>query len=623
MLNLAWLIAVFPLVAFIANATLGERLFKRVYHLISIIAVSLSFILSTIILFQLNHGQLINQKLYDWIFAGSFKVSIGFMVDSLTALMMVVVTFVSMLVHIYSVGYMHGERGRPRYFSFLSLFTFSMLMLVLANNFLQLYVFWEAVGLCSYLLIGFWYEKKSAADAGKKAFIVNRIGDFGFAIGVMLIFFVFRDLDFQTVFNSLDGISATMLTTITLLLFVGAIGKSAQFPLHVWLPDAMEGPTPVSALIHAATMVTAGVYMVARLNPMYGQSPDTLTVIMYIGAFTAIFAASIGLVQNDIKKVLAYSTISQLGYMFLALGVGAYVAAIFHLMTHAFFKALLFLGSGVVVHKVHTMDMKEMGGLYSKIKITAISFIIASLALAGIPPFSGFWSKEMILGSVYEIDKFVFWIGIIAAFMTAFYISRACYLTFFGKPFKEHHLENNEKPDVMNIPVLILAVFAIISGFVGASLIKNAEGLTYIDSFLEPVFTSANGIAEHEGGAIVFLASFGAALFGFFMATIMYLVKVIDPDKLAERIKPIYLLLFNKYYIDEIYHNLIVRPVIGISRISLWSDLSVIDGLVNGVAAFFKELGFLSRRFQSGNVQRYLALMATGLVVIIFFYLIR
>jgi NADH-quinone oxidoreductase subunit L len=459
------LIPLLPFLAFLVNGLFGKWLATRAAY-VSIGAVVLSCILSLITLGQVISGQAFYGPVYEWIAAGDFRVSLGFNIDPLTAAMIAMVTFVASLIHIYSVGYMHGDKGFARFFTYLSLFTFSMLMLVMANNFLLLYLGWEGVGLCSYYLIGFWYEKKSASDAGKKAFVVNRVGDFGFGLAVMLIFVTFGTLDYHQVFHAVQTVlgqtiaiplifttvEADVVTVICLLLFVGAMGKSAQFPLHVWLPDAMEGPTPVSALIHAATMVTAGVYMVARSSPLFSESATALMVVGIIGGFTALFAATIGLVQNDIKKVLAYSTVSQLGYMFLALGVGAYAAGIFHLLTHAFFKALLFLGSGSVIHAMSgEQDMRKMGGLKDKIPWTYWTFVMGTLAIAGIPIWAGFFSKDEILWKAFShgtgYGTLLWFLGASAALLTAFYMFRLLFMTFHGdsrvEPEAAHHLHES------------------------------------------------------------------------------------------------------------------------------------------------------------------------------------
>ncbi|MBF0473433.1 MAG: NADH-quinone oxidoreductase subunit L, partial [Nitrospirae bacterium] len=478
------LIPLLPLLSFVVTLILGKRYFKRHAHLIPIIAVLSSWVLSIMALSNVVSGNIFNEDIYTWITSGSFSVTVGFLVDQLTAVMLIVVTTVSLLVHIYSIGYMHGEGGYSRFFAYLSLFTFSMLMLVMANNFMQLYFGWEAVGLCSYLLIGFWYEKQSAADAGKKAFVVNRFGDFGFGLGVIMIFLYLGSLHYDVVFSNIAalqghtvhilGHNVDLITLIALLLFCGAVGKSAQIPLHVWLPDAMEGPTPVSALIHAATMVTAGVFMVARTHDIFNLSHTAMNVVAITGGVTAIFAATIALVQNDIKRVVAYSTVSQLGYMFMACGVGAYAAGIFHLYTHAFFKALLFLCAGSVMHAMQgELDMQKMGGLKKYMPITYWTMLIASLSISGIPGLAGFFSKDEILWKAFSAGtytgKFVWLLGTIAALLTAFYSFRLIFVTFHGTfrgtEDQKHHL--HESPSTMTIPLLLLCVGAVASGWVG------------------------------------------------------------------------------------------------------------------------------------------------------------
>ncbi len=481
--------------------------------------------------------------------------------------MLLVVTGIGLLIFIYSKGYMHGDPGYYRFFAYMSLFAFSMLMLVLAGNYLLLYFGWEAVGLCSYYLIGFFYHKPEAAAAGKKAFIVNRVGDFGFGLGVMLIFVTFGTLDYVGVFEqvSAGGIGEGTLIAIALLLFMGAMGKSAQFPLHVWLPDAMEGPTPVSALIHAATMVTAGVYLVARSAVIFASAPTALLVVGAIGTFTAIFAAVIGICQKDIKKVLAYSTVSQLGYMFMALGVGAWAIAIFHLVTHAFFKALLFLGAGSVIHSMSgEQDMDKMGGLRKRIPATYLTLVAGSLALSGIFPFAGFWSKDDILGSVWRDGKYLFWaVGLIAAFITAFYTFRMIFMTFFGKPRMDEETEKHvhESPWSMIVPLIVLAVGSLLAGFLGLP-----GKLGVIQSFLEPVFAPANhilGIEEHGLKAIdyvLMVVSLVVAMLGIVLAWFMYVRRTDLPALVGHKLRPVYKVVYNKFYVDEFYAATVVAP---------------------------------------------------------------
>src|SRR5512139_613177 len=501
------LIPFLPLLGFFINILFGREYIRDKAHWVSVPLVGGSLAVAILTIAEVIGGRTINEDLYSWIVSGDFKVSVGFLVDQLTAVMLLVVAGVSFLVHVYSIGYMHGDEGYYRFFAYLNLFTFSMLMLIMSNNFLQLYFGWEAVGLCSYFLIGYFFKKKSAADAGKKAFIVNRFGDFGFGLGVIVIFLTFGTLHYQPVFGAVKGIVGNtvlifghefdLITVIALLLFCGAVGKSAQLPLHVWLPDAMEGPTPVSALIHAATMVTAGVFMVARCNPIFNLSPFAMDVVAVVGAVTALFAATIGLVQNDIKRIIAYSTCSQLGYMFLACGVGAYSAGIFHLYTHGFFKALLFLGAGSVMHAMSgELNIWKMGGLKKHLPITYWTMLLASLSIAGVPGFAGFFSKDEILWQTFqrgELGKFLYVMATLTALLTAFYSFRIVMLAFHGKfrgtHEQEHHL--HESPPAMTLPLVLLAVGAIITGWVGIpQLIGDAIGLkhsTWFFEFLTPV----------------------------------------------------------------------------------------------------------------------------------------
>jgi NADH-quinone oxidoreductase subunit L len=556
--------------------------------------------------------------------------------------MLIVVTSVSLLVHIYSVGYMHGDPGYYRFFSYLSLFTFSMLMLVTGNNLLQLYLGWELVGLCSYLLIGFWYKKKSPADAGKKAFIVNRVGDFGFGLGVIMTFLFLGTLHYTEIFNGIGtltgqtinilGFNVDLITVIALLLFIGAVGKSAQIPLHVWLPDAMEGPTPVSALIHAATMVTAGVFMIARFNPVFTLSEVAMWTIAIVGAATAIFAATIALVQNDIKRIVAYSTVSQLGYMFLACGVGAFGAGIFHLYTHAYFKALLFLGAGSVMHAMAgELDIKKMGGLKKHMPATYWTFLIASLSIAGVPGLAGFFSKDEILWLAYNagsLGKFVWIIGTIVAALTAFYSFRIIFLTFHGKfrgtpksdNRQEHHL--HESPKVMTIPLIILAVGAIAAGWVGIPELLG--GGNQIAHFLYPVLGRPDVTATYAEKWMVIGISIFAALLGIFMAWVFYSLKPEIPKTLAVKFKAVYTTLWSKYYVDELYDFIIVRPTkwIANSIVAEVTDSKIIEGIVNGVPIAIRNFGEKIRSLQTGYLQHYAMSMAIGLFVILALVLI-
>ena len=555
--------------------------------------------------------------------------------------MLLVVTGVGFLIHIYSVGYMWDDPSYYRFFTYLNLFMFFMLTLVLANNYLMMFIGWEGVGLASYLLIGFWFTKDSAASAGKKAFIVNRIGDFGFLIGIFLIIQHFGSLDFTKVFEQVQPLApettgAGFLTAIGILLMVGACGKSAQIPLYVWLPDAMEGPTPVSALIHAATMVTAGVYMVARSHMIFERAPQALTVVAVIGTLTALFAATIGITQTDIKKVLAYSTVSQLGYMFMALGVGAFSAGVFHLMTHAFFKGLLFLGAGSVIHAVGgEQDMRKMGGLRSYIPWTFLVMGIATLAIAGIPPFAGFWSKDEILWQAYSSPhgSWVIWlIGVITAFITSFYMFRLFFMTFFGDYKGAHvdehghstqndhgHGEPHESPMVMLVPLMILALLSVVGGLVG---IGNR-----FEHFLEPVFgagaaTEVAGEAASRGTELMLMGiSVAVALLGLVVAYVLYISKPYLPQKVADALNGFYTTVLNKYYVDEIYAKLFVKPLIDGSTSILWQgvDRKVIDDTVNNAADGARKVSDQVRHMQSGNLRSYAGWIAAGSALVIAF----
>ncbi len=571
---------------------------------------------------------------FTWIQAGSLHADYAFFYDQLTLIMTSMVTVVAFLIHMYSRGYMEHEGGYYRFFTYLNLFLFMMLTLVTASSYPLMFVGWEGVGLCSYLLIGFYITKKSASDAGKKAFIVTRIGDAGFTVGVALIFWTFHALDFQTVFAGVAhvpvGEYAGTFTAIGLLLFFGAAGKSAQFPLYVWLPDAMEGPTPVSALIHAATMVTAGVYLVARSSIIFAHSPTALEWVAGIGCFTAFFAGTIALVQNDLKRMLAYSTVSQLGYMFLACGCGVFTAGIFHLITHAFFKSLLFLAAGSVMHAMSgELDMRKMGALRGKLKITFATFFVGTIAISGIPPWAGFFSKDEILAGAYQgpLGKpALFWVGTLTAAMTAFYMFRGLYMTFFGKsrvePEAAHHL--HESSYKMTVPLIILAVFSTIAGWIGVPEVLG--GSERFQKFLEPVFAPATeilslGPKEHVGGlgsGALMGISLLAAVLGILLASWWYLKSTEIPEGLAERHPGLYRILVHKYYVDEFYDALIVRPLKFISEKFLWKvvDAGAIDNvLVNGTGRTASGFGELLRRMQSGDITSYATWVLLGAVV--------
>lgn len=641
--NHIYLAVILPLLGFLINGLWGYKIKnERTIGWIGSGVVGIAFIISLISFFEVS-GLPVNERkiivpLFQWIAVEGLDLSFSYLVDPLSLVMALVVTGVGFLIHVYSIGYMHGDKGFWRFFSYLNLFIFMMMNLILADNFVLMFLGWEGVGLCSYLLIGFWYdrkfEKSTTADAAKKAFIVNRIGDFGFLLGMFLIYKTFGSLNFDEVFNlaSRIPVAEITITSITLLLFIGATGKSAQIPLYVWLPDAMAGPTPVSALIHAATMVTAGVYMVSRCSVLFVQSEITMMVIAVIGAFTAIFAASMGLVQNDIKKILAYSTISQLGYMFLASGVGAFTAAIFHLMTHAFFKALLFLGAGSVIHAMHEeQNIKNMGGLKNHLPVTYKTFLIASLAIAGIPPLSGFFSKDEILWETFANGyTFLFLIGLFTALMTAFYVFRLFNLTFEGKPRYPSHVHPHESPKVMTIPLIILAVLSTIGGFVGIPAVFSGENGNLLKNWLHPVYEPAEtymlhiNLYSHATEILLMVISVVAGVIGILLARHFYLQNIKPIEWLIERFKKFYNLLFNKYYVDEIYDFLIVTPIVKISEKFLWkiNDSLIIDGFINGTAESINELARFIRRIQTGIAQFYALIMIFGITLIIFLLLL-
>ena len=625
MSRLVWLIPLFPLVGTLINAVFG-RFIGHKAHWIAVPAVLASFVTSCLVFGRVWHGETWTGDLFPWVVAGSFKAPVTAQVDQLTAVMLLAVTGVGFLIHLYSAGYMHDDDAYARFFTYMNLFVFSMVMLVLAGNFLLFYVFWEAVGLCSYLLIGFWYEKKSASDAGKKAFIVNRVGDFGFGLGVMLIWVTFGTLQFGEVFAKADAsVSTNTYLAIALLLFMGACGKSAQLPLFTWLPDAMEGPTPVSALIHAATMVTAGVYMVARCHKLFEMAPLSLEIVAWVGGLTALFAASIGLVQTDIKRVLAYSTISQLGYMFVGVGVGAYAAGVFHLVTHAFFKALLFLGAGSVIHGLSgEQDLRKMGGLAPRMMTTTVTFLVGAFGLAGIPPLAGFFSKDEILGAVFHGHRYLLWaMLLLGAFMTAFYTFRLVFLAFFGGPRmpKEvaHHI--HESPAVMTIPLIVLAVLTVVAGL--AVGIPSSQGTAFAH-FLAPVLPLEE--SEHSAGVAFSLLVLSAlvAIAGVALAWMVYGRIPVRAASIGVARNPLHKILIDKYYVDEIYDALFVKPIY---QLSLWLarvfDPRVIDGLVNGVATTVASWSRGLRRVQTGFVMNYALGVLLGAVAVIAYLMAR
>jgi NADH-quinone oxidoreductase subunit L len=600
-----WIIPILPFIGFLINGIFGRKLPKAIVSLVAVVAPLLSF--AWVLKLWLTAGDLaanpVTEHYFTWIRSGAFNVGCDFTVDKLTLIMLMIVTGVGSLIHIYSIGYMEHEGGYYRFFAYLNLFMFFMLILVLAANYLLLFVGWEGVGLCSYLLVGFYFVKHSATNAGNKAFIVNRIGDFGFSLAMFLIVVTFGTLDFGHVFAAAPGKPTGTLTAIALLLLLGATGKSAQIPLYVWLPDAMEGPTPVSALIHAATMVTAGVYMCTRSAVIFTHAPAAMETVAVIGLVTAAFAATIGLAQNDIKKVFAYSTISQLGYMFLGVGVGAFSAGIWHLMTHAFFKALLFLGAGSVIHACHgEQDMRHMGGLRKYAPITFWTLLCASLAISGIPPFAGFWSKDAILAASYAHAPWMYWIGTITAGMTAFYVFRALFMTFFGE--YRGHAHPHESPPAMWAPLAVLAVLSVVGGF-----------LFNVPKILGNMFP----IVETVEVPWLVYVSVLAGVVGIGLAYYMYVVNLDLPEMITSRLGGLYTLVYNKYFVDEVYDATVVHPLVEGSRSVLWHgvDQGVIDGIVNGVGRESKTVGGFLRLMSSGNIRSYATWVVLGSVALI------
>ncbi len=657
-----WLIPLLPLAGAAVNGLFGKKFSRQGVAAVALVCSGAAFAMVLFVASQFPSLSLPHVEfLAAWMRAGKFQVDFSFYLDQLSLVMLLVVTGVGFLIHIYSVGYMWEEGGFYRFFAYLNLFMFFMLTLVLASNYLVMFIGWEGVGLASYLLIGFWFTKDSAASAGKKAFIVNRIGDFGFLIALFLLIKHFGSLDFGQVFKSVIPLSpetggAGLLTAVGLLLMVGAAGKSAQIPLYVWLPDAMEGPTPVSALIHAATMVTAGVYMVSRSHVIFERAPMALTVVAIVGTLTALFAATIGITQTDIKKVLAYSTVSQLGYMFIACGVGAFSAAIFHLMTHAFFKGLLFLAAGSVIHAVSgEQDMRQMGGLRSKIPWTFWTMTIATFAIAGIPPFAGFFSKDEILWRAYQASWVYWFIGLFTAFLTSFYMFRLWFMTFFGEyrgQAESGHADSHgdsahghgshgihESPRLMVIPLVVLAFLSVTGGWIGVP--GSLGGSNRFDKFLGPVFHSTIAVAgneSHEAATpaeketegpepqtghsteLIFTGiSVFAGVLGFFLAWLLYYRDPLLPQKIAAGLGGLYQAVVHKYYIDELYATLFVKPLIAGSSLILWQgiDRDIIDASLDNSAVGAQEVSDSVRHMQSGNLRSYAGWVAAGAAIVI------
>jgi NADH-quinone oxidoreductase subunit L len=662
MLDNVWLIPLFPLIGFLINGLFGKKIKNEaVIGAIGTAMIFCSFLVSCGILKDLialdPEHRVFEKVMFPWIHAGNFKADMAFLVDPLSAVMIMVVTGVGSLIHLYSIGYMHGEEGFYRFFAYLNLFCMSMLLLVLGANMLVMFIGWEGVGLCSYLLIGYYFEKKSAGDAAKKAFVMNRVGDFGFLLGLFILYWWFGSNHNIWTVNFVEIKAASHLlpyggvvTLATLCFFVGATGKSAQIPLYTWLPDAMEGPTPVSALIHAATMVTAGVYMIGRMSFVFIKAPETMMVVAVVGALTAIFAATIGTAQNDIKRVLAYSTVSQLGFMFLAMGVGAFGAGIFHLMTHAFFKACLFLGSGSVIHAMHhalhhghlhddPQDMRNMGGLRKAMPITFVTFFVSTIAIAGIPPLSGFFSKDEILWQAFSNPfhgnvNFYLWLtGAVAACFTAFYMFRLVFMTFFGEcrinPKVKDHL--HESPLVITIPLMVLAFLAAVGGFIGVP--KLLGGLNHFEHWLDPVFELAGEYSKqyahmHEHSHAMEWTLMGGsvaiAAVGISIAIAMYMVFKTWPEKFTSAFPGLHKVVYNKWYVDELYDFLFVNPCKSFGNL-LWKgfDVVIVDGVVNGTAKLVMAFSAGLKGLQSGYIHNYALGMAVGVVAIIAFYVFR
>jgi len=648
MIKYVWLVPFFPLIGVLINGILGwklEKIHKGIVHWIACSAVGLAFLVTWMIFRELlslppehRHFEII---VYNWFTAGNLAVNIGYLVDPLSITMSLFVTGVGFLIHVYSIGYMYHDEGRYyRYFTYLNLFMLSMINLILANNFVLMFLGWEGVGVCSYLLIGFWFENKDFASAGKKAFVFNRIGDFGFILGMFLLFFTvgkYTDvysLNFYNVLSHAKFIPVATASLIGILLFVGATGKSAQIPLYVWLPDAMAGPTPVSALIHAATMVTAGVYMVARCAPLYLHGHTAIEIVAIVGGITSFFAATMALTQYDIKKVIAYSTISQLGYMFLGVGVAAFSAGVFHIVTHSFFKALLFLGAGSVIHALSgEQDMRKMGGLKNKIPITYWTFLIACLAISGIPGLSGFFSKDEILGKTFASGHYFLWaLGTITAGMTSFYMFRVLFMTFFGEsrvePETAKHI--HESPSSMTVPMIILAILSVVGGYIGVPEVLG--GSNFIEHFLEPSFT-LTGLAGVETGHLfhhvshsveylLMIIAVAVGLAGIYIAYLFYVKNRELPEKLVKSYPLLHNLMYNKWYVDEIYEIIFEKPghFIGSVFWVIWDEL-IVDGVVRGVTGIIRGVGYGLRFVQTGSVQFYAVSILLGIIITVTYFL--
>ncbi|MBK7543973.1 MAG: NADH-quinone oxidoreductase subunit L [Candidatus Competibacteraceae bacterium] len=639
-----------PLFGAIIAGLFGRKIGRAGAHWVTIIGVAISFLLSLVVLRHhvLNGAEPYNGSVYTWMMIEGIRLEVGFLVDNLTAVMISTVTFVSLMVHVYTIGYMHDDDGYQRFFSYIALFTFAMLMLVMANNFLQLFFGWEAVGLVSYLLIGFWYQRESAIFANMKAFLVNRVGDFGFLLGIAAVLMAFNSLDYADVFAAaplmtgvtvqvIPGLDWSLLTLICILLFIGAMGKSAQVPLHVWLPDSMEGPTPISALIHAATMVTAGIFMVARMSPLFELSETALSFVLVIGSITALFMGFLGIVQNDIKRVVAYSTLSQLGYMTVALGVSAYPAAIFHLMTHAFFKALLFLGAGsVIIAMHHEQDIRKMGGLWKYMPITWFTFLVGTLALIGTPGFSGFYSKDSILEAVHYShlagSGFAYFAVMLGVFVTSFYSFRLYFVVFHGKERMDHHTKEHlhETPAVVWGPLVLLAIPSVVIGAMTMAPLLFGDGFGN-SIFIAPEHNVLEPIREEFHGPMNFALHgltglpFILVLLGLGAAFYLYILKPELPERIRQRIAPIYEILDNKYYFDSFYQRFFAKGSRETGTV-LWKygDAGLIDGvMVNGTARLVGWVAAVARHLQTGYLYTYAFAMIIGLLILLTWFVAR
>lgn len=623
MIKLVALVPLFPLLGFLINGFFGKKMSKGLSGMIATLSVVASFVVALMIFFELEHSTVKSFpiEVFSWINSDTLKIPFEFLVDPLSAVFLLIITGIGSLIHLYSIGYMHDDVGFSRFFTYLNLFVFFMLLLVLGNNYIIMFIGWEGVGLCSYLLIGFWFKNTDYNNAAKKAFIMNRVGDLGFLLGIMLIFTTFGSITYSDVFSIASSGSEGTITAIALLLFVGAMGKSAQIPLYTWLPDAMAGPTPVSALIHAATMVTAGIYMIVRSNIFYSMSELAAETVAVIGVATALFAATIGLFQNDIKKVLAYSTVSQLGLMFLGLGVGAYSSSVFHVTTHAFFKALLFLGAGSVIHAMGgEQDMRKMGGLSKYMKWTFLTMGIGTFAISGFPGLSGFFSKDEILAHTYEHSPTLWFFGQVASMLTAFYMFRLFFLTFFGKfrgtHEQEHHL--HESPSTITIPLIVLAILSLVGGLMGLPEFWGAHN--WIGEHLSPIIAHKNpSILHHNTEWILMMIAVAAALVTIYVAWVIYRKRHILPLPEGAKMPALQKVIYNKYYVDEIYDVLIRKPLDGLSAVYNYVDTKVIDAIVNGVGDFVKGSSSIIRKAQTGHIGVYIFSMVIGIAAILFY----